>query len=90
VVVVGLGERRALDLRHRVVAAAVGDRIPFVISLPRCLGPLKPLLLAVEGLVVLLLRLIVQTETLELLAAILRLELLFKLLAVVAQDPQLT
>jgi hypothetical protein len=51
---------------------------------------LKPLLLAVEGLVVLLLRLIVQTETLELLAAILRLELLFKLLAVVAQEPQLT
>jgi hypothetical protein len=87
---VDLVERRALPVRHQVGVVVEVDRIPFATSLLHCLVQLKLLLLAVGGLVELLLRLIVQTETLELLAAILRLELLFKLLAVVAQDPQLT
>jgi hypothetical protein len=71
---VDLVERRALPVRHQVGAVVEVDRILFAASLLHCLVQLKLLRLAVEVLVVLLLRLIVQTETLELLAAILRLE----------------
>jgi hypothetical protein len=51
VAVEDLAEKLVLALRHQGVVEVEVDRIPFAIFLLRCLGPLKLLLLAVEGLV---------------------------------------
>jgi hypothetical protein len=75
VVVVGLAERRELDLRHQAAAAAAADRILFVILPLHYWGQLKLLLLEVVELEVLPLQLIAQTGTLELPEADLRLAL---------------
>jgi hypothetical protein len=75
VAAVGLGEKPVSHLRHQVAAVAAVDRILSAISLLHCLAQQKPLLLGLVELVALPLQLIVQTETLELLEATLRLAL---------------
>jgi hypothetical protein len=50
VAVEDLAEKLVLALRHRVEVEVEVDRIPFAISLLRCWGQLKLLLLELEGL----------------------------------------
>jgi hypothetical protein len=72
---VDLVAKRALDLRHQGAVAAAADRILFVTLPLHYWGQLKLLLLEVVELEALPLQLIVQTGTLELPEADLRLAL---------------